>query len=105
MHDMMKRDDFLFVLGYQGDTAIIDGHARKLFSRLSTSELIEKGLFKAAFCSALYSGDDSEKNLVLEAFNKNFSAHADTQFHTFEDISRVVGVFDVPPESVKTIIL
>ena len=60
----MKRDEFVFVLGYQGDKAIVDGHAKKLFKGASTGELIEKGLFKAAFCSALYAGTAEEKARV-----------------------------------------
>ena len=34
----MKREDFVFTIGYQGDTALIDGRARKDFSKLTTEE-------------------------------------------------------------------
>jgi hypothetical protein len=101
----MKRDEFVFVLGYQGDTAIIDGHAKKLFKGASTGELLEKGLFKAAFCSALYAGTAEEKAQVLEAYNKASSDESGIRFSSFEDISRVVGVFEVPEDIVKTAIL
>jgi len=46
----MKREDFLFTIGYQGDTALVDGSAKRQYGGLSTRELAAKGLLKPAMC-------------------------------------------------------
>jgi len=52
---MRSREDFIFTIGYDGPAAVIDGHAKKQYSKLSTKELAEKGLFRAAYSSAVWS--------------------------------------------------
>jgi hypothetical protein len=67
---MISREDFVFCIGYDGDTAIVDAKAKKEFGRLSTMELAEKGLYRAAFASALYSEKPEEMQSFIEFFNK-----------------------------------
>ena len=78
----MKREDFIFCIGYQGDSAVIDGQSQKEFGKLNTKALAEKGLFRAAFCSAVYSGDAAEMQIVLNAYNSS----AGTNFTNTEDM-------------------
>ena len=52
--DMLSREEFIFTIGYDGPVAVIDGQAKKLYSKLSTRELAEKGLYRAAYSSALW---------------------------------------------------
>ena len=97
----MKREDFVFTIGYQGDTALIDGRARKDFSKLTTEELAEKGLWRAAFCSALYVQSEEEMELVVEKYNQKSGA----TLETVNDMKRMLGVFEVPEEIEKIKVL
>ena len=67
---MLSRNDFVFTIGYDGPAAIVDGQARKRYSSLSTKELAEKGLFRAAYSSAIWSKDPKEVETVVEIYNK-----------------------------------
>ena len=93
----MKRSDFLFTIGYQGDVAIVDRAAAFEYGSLNTSELIEKGLFKAAFCSALYSEDQAELVHVMESYNQLSGA----SYKNVEQIKRLFGVYQKPLENYK----
>lgn len=93
----MKREDFIFTIGYQGNVAIIDERARKKYGSYTTRQLAEAGLFKPAFCSALYSGDPKEMEEFLTLFN---AAHPGPPY-TQEQLSRLFGVFEVPKEPMR----
>jgi hypothetical protein len=93
----MRREDFMFTIGYDGDTAIIDGKARKQFGKLSTAELVEAGLFKPAFCSALFSGNESEIKLVIDAYNRDEGA----SYATGGELKRLFGVYEVRQDITK----
>jgi len=67
---MLSRDDFVFTIGYDGPVAVVDNQAKKKYKKLSTRELAEKGLFRAAYSSAVYSKDPEEVRLVVEAYQK-----------------------------------
>ena len=86
---MISRDDFVFCVGYNGETAIIDGKAKKEFSGLSTMELAEKGLYRAAFASALYSKNPEEMKAFIEFFNKK----AGTSYTEASQLSRLFSVY------------
>ena len=88
----MQREDFLFTIGYEGKTAIVDGQRKKKFGRLTTGELSEEGLYKAAFCSALYSGNETEMN----EFIRHFSGKLGHELFTIEELKRLFGVFGMP---------
>ncbi len=88
----MRREDFVFTVGYQGDTAIVDGHARSRYGRLSTRQLAEQGLLKPALSSALYSQIAEELEEVVRLFNER----SGTDPVSIEQLKRVLGVFEVP---------
>jgi hypothetical protein len=67
---MLSREDFVFTIGYDGPQAVVDTEAKKKYGGLSTRELAEKGLFRAAYSSALFSKDPAEKQLVADIYNK-----------------------------------
>ena len=85
---MLSREDFVFTIGYDGPLAIIDGQARRRYGSLSTKGLIEKGLFRAAYSSAVYSKDAEEVRLVAEAYNRLTGASIDVN-----TLDRLFGVF------------
>ena len=97
----MRREDFIFTIGYDGDTAIVDGKAKKRYGKLKTAELAEAGLFKAAFCSALFAGSDDEVQLVLEAYNRGEK----TSYSDIDDLKRLFGVFEIPQVVTKVKVL
>jgi hypothetical protein len=89
----MKREDFIFTIGYQGNTAVVDGRAKKQYGSLSTRDLAEKGFYKAAFSSALYSGDEKEVDEFLAVYN---SASVGGPRYTKTGLGRLFGVYGVP---------
>jgi hypothetical protein len=97
----MKENDFVFTIGYQGDTAIVDGKAQKRFRGQSVEELIESGMYKAAFCKALYHEDTSLQEKVLKAYNEKSGA----DYASVEDLKRLFGVFGIPEEVSKVTVV
>jgi hypothetical protein len=49
---------------------VVDRQAKRKYGKLSTRELVEKGLFRSAYSSALYSNNQEELKFVAEAFNR-----------------------------------
>ncbi|MCX8013406.1 MAG: DUF3684 domain-containing protein [Rectinema sp.] len=93
---MISREDFIFCIGYDGDTAIVDGKAKKEFGRLRTMELAEKGLYRAAFASALYSGKPEEMKAFIDWFNSKAGTH-------YVDAAQLSRLFGVYPENVTKV--
>ena len=82
----------MFTIGYQGDTALVDGTAKRQYGGLSTEELAERGLLKAALCSALYSGEESQVEVVMKSYKKR----AGISSMTIDQLKRTLGVFTLP---------
>ncbi len=85
----MKRDDFIWTIGYQDDTAIVDGPARKRLKNRSPEELLQEGMYRAAFCAAVYDGTEEE---FLPRFVERTGINADSVAY----LQRLYGVFGVP---------
>ncbi|PKL23245.1 MAG: hypothetical protein CVV47_16255 [Spirochaetae bacterium HGW-Spirochaetae-3] len=85
---MISREDFIFTIGYDGGTAIVDGKAKKQYGKIGTVALAELGLFRSAFASAVYSGSPEE----LKAFASIFNTKAGTSYSTQEEFQRLFGV-------------
>jgi len=88
---MISREDFVFTIGYDGATAIVDGKAKKQYGKLGTMELAEKGLYRSAFASALRAlaeGSDAD----MGAFIAFFNAKAGTSYSTADQLKRLFGV-------------
>lgn len=96
----MTRQEFVFTIGFQGDAAIVDKRAKRDYGRLSTMELAEKGLYRAAFCSALFSGGPDE----MTEFVRHFAERTANPDLTEDQVKRVFGVYTVPDE-VKRVVL
>lgn len=101
----MKRADYLFVIGYDGDKAAVHGQQRRRYGRLTTRQLLDEGLYKAAFCSADYavqtkaSGAAEELELVRAAMEQVTGRPC-----TVEELRKLFGVFGVPA-GIKRIIV
>ncbi|MDR1868313.1 MAG: hypothetical protein LBQ77_08645 [Treponema sp.] len=96
---MLSREDFIWTIGYEGSAAIIDGQAKRHYGTLSTKELAEKGLFRAAYASALYAQDKHELETVAAMYNNS----AGTSYVIDGQLDRLFGVFLI--EAKHTIIL
>ena len=88
----MKRDDFIFTIGYEGETAIVDGQAKRKYPGLTSTDLLDKGLYKAAFSAALFDGKDDEAEKILVRYNEETGS----TYKSNEELKRLFGVFDVP---------
>jgi hypothetical protein len=97
---MLSREDFMFTIGYDGPAAVVDGQAKRRNGALSTGELAEKGLFRAAYSSAIYSRNPAELETVLEFYNK---AAGTTYTPASTSLDRLFGV--IPTEVTRAIVL
>ena len=95
---MLPRDDFIFTIGYDGPVAIIDGHAKRRYHSLSTRALIEKGLYRAAYSSAVYSKNPDEIQMVADAYNQLTGSVIN-----ISNMNRLFGVF--PMDVNRSVIL
>jgi hypothetical protein len=87
----MKRDEFVCTIGYQDDAAIVDGPALKKHGKKRADELLELGMFRAAYCAALYDGE-------IDRFREQFQTRTGVTFASDEALARLFGVFDVPDQ-------
>lgn len=103
----MTKQEFTFAIGFQGDTAIVDKRAMRQYGRLSTVELMEKGLYRAAFCSALFSGDAGEMERFVKLFGEKTSAAGQdsTGLQTADQLKRLFGVYTIPDEIKRVVAL
>jgi hypothetical protein len=85
---MISREDFAFTIGYDGAVAVVDGKAKKQYGSLTTMQLAEEGLYRAAFASALFSKNEEEMRAFIAFFNEK----ARTSFTKPEQLMRLFGV-------------
>lgn len=65
----MRRADFVFCIGYDGSTAIVDGRLQRTHAGQGPVALAEAGLYKQALAAALYDGDSAASAAVLARYN------------------------------------
>lgn len=80
---------------------MVDRTARKQYGRLDTQELLQEGLHRAAFCSALYRGDEEELQLVCE----KFAEVSGLQSTTVDRLKRLFGVTTVPDNVTRVMLV
>jgi hypothetical protein len=84
----MKREDFMFTVGFDGATAVVDGEMRRRYGRSTVADLLAAGHYRPAACAALWDGDESAVQLVIEAFNRISGG----SLRAREDLVRLFGV-------------
>ena len=89
---MLKRENFLFTIGYHGDTAIVDATSKRKYAKLNTIELALKGLFKPAVCSAIFNDSSQELEKIKEIYNEK----SEEKIEVAENLKRVFGVNEIP---------
>ena len=101
----MKRADYLFVIGYDGDKAVVHGQQRRRYGKLATRQLLDQGLYKAAFCSADYALQTGAAGAAEELESVRATMERITgRPHTVEDLRKLFGVFGVPAEIKRVIV-
>ncbi len=94
----MRREDYVFCIGYEGSTAIVDGKLLRRHRSSSTRQLAEAGLYKQAICSALWNQNPEELQEILAVYNQQTT----TPVRTVEELKRIFGTSGVP-EGVKKV--
>ena len=98
---IMRRADFVFCLGYDGSTAIVDGRLQRKHGSLGPRELADAGLFKQALCAALFDGDEAARREVLSRYNAR-TAHP---VGTVAELERLYGTSGVPEGVTKVTVV
>jgi hypothetical protein len=100
---MLSRDDFVFTIGYDGPAAVVDGQAKRKYGGLSTEELAERGLFRAAYSSAVYAKDPGEMERVAEHYRRFLAQSGTPGEIPLSSLERLFGV--LPMEARRSIVL
>ncbi len=87
----MNRDDFVFTIGYTGNTAIVDQDLRRNFRKASSRNLFAAGLYKPAFAAALFDADEDSQRWIAEEYSKLSGTS-----YGVRELQRLFGVFSVP---------
>jgi len=88
---MLSREEFIFTIGYDGPAAVVDSQAKRRYGSLSTKELAEKGLFRAAYSSAIWSNDPKEIDALVEVYNRV----SGSSLTAASQLDRLFGVFPI----------
>ncbi|MGL4524587.1 MAG: hypothetical protein ACRCVN_03575 [Spirochaetia bacterium] len=90
----MKRQDFLAVIGYHGNLALVDKRMRSKMKNKSIEELAQLGEYKGAFCATFFE-DITHRQLLLSRYNALCGSN-----YSLAEMERLFGVFHIP-EKVK----
>lgn len=96
----MKREDFVFTIGYQGASAVVDGSSKKRYGKMGVEELLDKGQYKFAVASALFDGDQKAIELIVRRYNEQ----AGTELQDADQLQKLFGVI-LPPEQITSTII
>jgi len=87
----MTRNAFVFCIGYNGGTAIIDRKLEAQFGRMGTRELFAEGLYKPAVASAIFAKNTDD----LEWLRLEYGRLTDQDLRDVDSLKRTVGVGEV----------
>lgn len=88
---MIKREDFMFTVGFDGATAIVDGDARRRFARLDVDQLLDQGLYRAAVSAAVFDRDGPALEKIRDAFARASGS-------PIEDPQDLLKIFGIPTQ-------
>ena len=87
----MTRNAFVFCVGYNGGTAIVDRRLEARYGRLGTRDLFAQGLYKTAVASAIFANNDAD----LEWIRQEYGRITDKPLRDVDALKRTVGVGEV----------
>ena len=98
----MNKNDFVWCVGYSGNVAVVNKRARSTYGKLDETELLEKGLLRPAFCTALWAleidKDENRMNVFLQGLSGKIGGKL-----AIDDAKRMLGVYKVPEGNVRTL--
>ena len=94
----MTRNAFVFCIGYNGGTAIVDRKLESQFGRLATRELFTEGLYKPAVASAIFDKNETD----LEWMRQEYSRVTGRDLRDSDALKRTVGVGEVYDTILRT---
>lgn len=89
----MKRTDYIFAIGFEGGTAIVDKRTRSRCASRSSRELADEGLFRVACRAVVYDESEEDAAYVLKRFNEI----SQIKYKKMSDLERLFGI--QPPSS------
>lgn len=99
---IMKKSDFIWTVGYSGNVAVINKRARASFGRHNAVELLEKGLLRPAFCTALWQFEVEKDEATMKSFLEGLSTKTGSPLQ-LDDAKRMMGVYQIPEGNVRTL--
>ena len=87
----MTRNAFVFCIGYNGGTAVVDRKLEAQYGRLGTRELFTQSLYKPAVASAIYAKNTDD----LEWIRQEYSRITGRELRDIDALKRTVGVGEV----------
>jgi hypothetical protein len=97
----MRRDDFVFCIGFEGSAAIVDGKLARTHAGWTAVRLAEEGLFKPAVAAALFDGSAADLEAVLALYNARGGAPA----RSTDELKRIFGLSGVPDGVTKVTVV
>jgi len=94
----MTRNAFVFCIGYNGGTAIVDRKLESQYGRLGTRELFAQGLYKPAVASAIYAKNEADLDWLLAEYDRVTG----TKLRDVDALKRTVGVGEVYETILRT---
>ncbi len=101
---MIKKHDFIWTIGFQGNTAIVNKRQRTESRDITPSVLLAEGMLRAAFSSALWEQEIESKATALEDFRLLFVKATGLDIG-LDNIKRMLGVYQVPRENLTVLAL
>lgn len=95
---MIKKADFIWHIGFQGNTAVVNRRQKTAVRNLSPDSLLQNSYYRAAFCSALWETEIENKAGSLDSFQVAFKQITGLAT-TVDDLKRMMGVYQIPTEN------
>ena len=97
----MRREDYIFCIGFEGATAIVDGRLLRRYRSSTSRELAEAGLFKQAACAAVADENPQELEEVLSIYNQKTPIPVGST----EELKRIFGITGIPEGVIKVTVV
>lgn len=92
---MIRKNDFIWHIGFQGNTAVVNRRQRGAFSSADPGALLEAGMFRAAFCAAFWAAEMEKNAEAMPAYLELFAKKTGLR-PSFDDMKRLMGVHQIP---------
>jgi len=92
----MKREEYCCIIGYQGGEALVDKSALKAVKGLSSRELADKGLYRAAMASAVYEASNDDQNYIFQVYKDR----CDSTVENSDQLLRMLGIYPAFKENI-----